>query len=100
MSEWFQVLLFNTNSSIQNYSFVCTQLKGSKYFYVILIIQFNISHLHTVKWFQKRLNISIWTIDWTPTGTTTPGPSEPESNDNEGVLHIPQTSRLESHHQM
>ena len=37
----FQVLLSNTNNSIQYYSF-----NGSKYCYVILIIQFNISHFH------------------------------------------------------
>ena len=29
----FQVLLFNTNYSIQHYSFVCTQLNSSKYCY-------------------------------------------------------------------
>ena len=29
-----QVLLFNTNYSIQYLSFTCTQLNGSKYFYV------------------------------------------------------------------
>ena len=39
--EWFQVLLFNSNNSIQHYSFIYTLLKGSKYCYVILIIQFN-----------------------------------------------------------
>ena len=29
----------------------------------------------------------------TLTGTTTPGQSGPRSHDNEGVLHIPQSSR-------
>ena len=50
--KWLQVLLFNTNNSIQHYSFVCTQLKGSKYCYVSLAIQLNINYLftHTVKW--------------------------------------------------
>ena len=32
-------------------------------------------------------------INGTQTGTTTSGQSEPWSNDNEGVLHIPQISR-------
>ena len=30
--KWLQVLQFNTNCSIQQYSFVCTQLNGSKYY--------------------------------------------------------------------
>ena len=36
----FQVLLFNTSNSIKNCSFICMQLNGSKYCYVILIVQF------------------------------------------------------------
>ena len=39
-------------------------------------------------------------MDWTLTGTATLGQSEPESNGNESVLHIPQTSKMESHHQI
>ena len=31
---------------------------------------------------------SIWPIDRTLSGATTPGQSEPESDGNEGVLHI------------
>ena len=42
-----QVLLFNTNSSLQHYSFVCSQLNGSECCYVSLTIQLNISHLFT-----------------------------------------------------
>ena len=42
-----QVLLFNTNYSIQCYSFICIQLTGSKYCYVSLTIQVEISHLFT-----------------------------------------------------
>ena len=34
------------------------------------------------------------------TGTVTQGQNEAESNDNVGLLHIPQTPRLERHHQM
>ena len=37
-------------------------------------------------------NSSIWLIDRTLSGTTTPGQSRPGSYNNEGVLHIPQIS--------
>ena len=43
--KWFKVLLFNTINSSQHYSFVCTQLYGSKYSYVIAIIQLNINKI-------------------------------------------------------
>ena len=51
-------------------------------------------------WLAKWLNSSMWPINGTLTGTTTPGQSEPESNGNEGVLHIPQTLEMEPHHQI
>ena len=35
---------------------------------------------------------SIWPIDRTLSGATTLGQSGPGTNDNEGVLHIPQSS--------
>ena len=35
---------------------------------------------------------SIWPIDRTLSGNTIPSQSEPGSNSNEGVLHIPQSS--------
>ena len=64
--KWFQVLLFNTNYSIQHYSFIYIQSNGSKYFYVIPIIlcciQVNvfkystqIVYLYTLEWFQVLL---------------------------------------------
>ena len=37
---------------------------------------------------------SIWPIDRTLSGATTPGQSEPWSNSNEGVLRIPPNSRI------
>ena len=40
---------------------------------------------HTVKW----LNCSIWPIDGTLIGTTTPSQSGLENNGNEGIFHIP-----------
>ena len=51
-----------------------------------LTIHFNVSHLFT------QLNSSIWPMDWTLSGTITPDQSGPGSNDDEGVLHIPQSS--------
>ena len=39
-------------------------------------------------------NRSIWPIDWTLSGATTSGQSKPESDGNEGVLHIPQSSSI------
>ena len=49
-------------------SFVYTQLNGFKY--------------------RKGLNIFIWPIDWTLTGSINLGQSVPESNGNKGVLDI------------
>ena len=40
------------------------------------------------------LNSSIWPIDRTLSGTTTPGQSGPKSDDNEEVLRIPQSSSI------
>ena len=39
-------------------------------------------------------NSSIWPIDRALSGATTPGQSEPGSDDNEGVLRIPQSSNI------
>ena len=36
--------------------------------------------------FNKRLNSSIWLVDGTLTGTTTPNQKGSDSNDNERVL--------------
>ena len=38
-------------------------------------------------------NSSIWSIERALSGATIPGQSGPGSDDNEGVLHIPQSSR-------
>ena len=66
--------------------------------------------LHTVKWFQVllystnnlksvicfRTVCSIWLIDRTLSGASTPGQSGPGSNSNEGVLHFPQIWKAEA----
>ena len=44
---------------------------------------------------SKKLNSSIWPIDGILTDITTLGLSEPESNGNERVLPISQTSKSE-----
>ena len=41
-------------------------------------------------------NSSIWHIDKTLSGITTPSQNAPGSNGNEGVLHIPQITEAES----
>ena len=48
----------------------------------------------------KRLNSSIWSIERTLTGTTTPSQSGPENKGNEEEVHITKIPRLESHCQM
>ena len=54
-----QVLLFNTNYSIQHYLFVRTSLNGSKYSYVSLTIQLNINHLFVVYSYGDSCRIHI-----------------------------------------
>ena len=43
--------------------------------------------------YNLHTGCSIWSIDSTLSGVTTPGQSGPGSNGNEGVLHIPQISK-------
>ena len=38
-------IAINTNNSVQHSTFICTQLKGSKYAYLLQLILFSISHL-------------------------------------------------------
>ena len=64
-SEWFQVLQCIANNSIKHESFVCPQFKWS--------------------------NNSIWSIDMTISGATTPGQRRPGSI---RVLRIFQSSRI------
>ena len=77
-----QALLCITNNRIKHQSFIYTQLNVK----IILfqIIQFSISTQFS----------SSRPIDSTLSGTTTLGQSGLGSNGNEGVLHIPQSSRI------
>ena len=112
-----QILLCNSNNSIQKYLFICCQSIRSKYCYIIPIIQF----LHIGEQFQvllfntnnsfqhdsfacsqwhKQFNISlhtvkwsnssIWSCDGTLISTIFLGQSRLGSNDNEGVLNTSQ----------
>ena len=95
--KYFQVL---TNNSIQHYSFICTQLNCSKYWYASQTHQ--IKHLsfvytHMKKWSKS----SIWPIHRTLSGTTILSQSGLGSNGNDGILSIfPKALRLELHHQI
>ena len=61
--NWFQLLLFNTNYSIQRNSFICTQSNGSKYCYAIPIIQFRHTvQIHQVLLFQTNNSIQHYTF--------------------------------------
>ena len=52
-----QVELFNTYNFIQIYLFVYTQLNSSKYCYVSITIQLNLSHLFThSKWSNSSIS--------------------------------------------
>ena len=57
---WLQAILFNTNNSIQYYSFTCTSSNGSSYCNAILIIQLR----DTVKYFLVLQYISNTSIKY------------------------------------
>ena len=67
--------------------FFCTQLKSFIFYY-----KTDNLFAHVV--------CSIWPIDRTLSGTTTPGQSEPGSNGNEGMPHIPKPPKLDCHSQI
>ena len=52
----FQVFIISTNNSIQQYSFIRTQLNYFKYCYVLLTIRFNIFHLFIPSWIAKQFS--------------------------------------------
>ena len=68
-----------------------------KWFQVLLCITNNSICFYTV----SLSNGSIWPVDRTLSGTTTPGLTAPGSDGNEEVLRIPQApALLEPHHQI
>ena len=86
-----QKMLCITNSSIKYQSFSYTQLNDQTVLFQT--IQFSTSHLFAL---SSISNSSIWPMDRTLSGTTTLGQNGPGSNDNEGVLHIPQISKTDA----
>ena len=74
--KWLQVLLFNTNYSIQHYSFVRIQLNSPEYCYISLKIQLNISQVLPL---QVRVDLGARAI--------------------KRYSIFPKTPRLEPHHQ-
>ena len=88
--KWLKVVLFITNNSIKRQSFVYTQLNDETVLFQT--IQFCVSHFLAKA--VKISNSSIWSIDWTLPGDTTPGQSRLQSEGNEGVLHILQSSSI------
>ena len=85
--KYFQVLICITNNSIKYLSFVYTLSNGQKVLFQT--IQFSITH------FAHSLNVKMFYLihRWDPIRCSTPSQSGPESNGNEVVLHIPQSSR-------
>ena len=77
-----QTVLFQSVQFSIRIVFVYTQLDVKTALFQA--IQFNISTLFS----------SIWAIDKTLSGTTTPGQSGTGSDGNEGVLHIRQSSSV------
>ena len=84
-SEWLQILLCITFSSIKQQSFVYTQLNGK--IVLFLTIQFNTSHL-----FAHSFNVKHFYLTHR-SGATNPNQSEHGSSDNKEVFHIPQRYR-------
>ena len=78
----FQVFLCIINNSIKHQSFVYTHLNDQTVLFQTIrfsiIIQFN----------------SIWPINRTLSGVTTPSQNGPESDGNKGVLRLPQSSSI------
>ena len=73
-----------TNGSIKHQSFVCTQSNDQTV--IVKTIQFSISHLFSISFTIKQFYLTL-------SGATTLDLSGPGSNDNEGVLCIPQSSK-------
>ena len=102
-----QVLLYTTNNSIKQQSFVYTQLNDQTVLFLTIwfsmsfvCIQFKCQTVLTVVT-DRVLSMGQRPIDRTLLVITTPGQSEPGSDGNEGVLHISKApALLEPHHQI
>ena len=76
-------MVTNIAMSYQQFN-LATQLNGFKYYYLTLIIKFNIICLCTV----KCLNYSIWPIEGTLSDTITQRLNGHRSDSNEELLNI------------
>ena len=86
--KWFQVLLCIPKNLVKHHSFFYSQLNIKTVLFQT--IQFNISTQFC----------SLWSIDRTLSGDTTPGQTTLGSESNEGLLRIPNASALlKPHHQ-
>ena len=84
MVKWFEVLLFHSSDSICQV-FLCH--KNNLHTAVLFHITNNNNNCYN-NYPSKSLNISIWHIDGSLTGTIYSGQSGLGSNVNEGVLYI------------
>ena len=82
-------MLCITSNSIKHQSFVYWQLNNQKVLFPTIL--FSISHMFIL---SLVFNSSIWHIAKSLLDTTTPDQSEPGSDGNKGVLHIPHTLRI------
>ena len=88
--------LFNAKSSLYKYiKYINNFLHSVKFFQEL---PYNSHNLKLVIWLHTVC--SIWPIDRTLTGATTPGQSEPGSNGNEAYSTFPKSLRLETHYQV
>ena len=84
-----------TNNSINHHTFVYTLLKDQTVLF--RIIQLRKSHLYA----YSLSDSSVWPIDRTLSGSSTPSQSGPGKDGNEGVLWISKAPAfLEPHHQI
>ena len=83
----FQRIQFNV--STQN---KCKYTVCQKTFLLQAIQLIQTVQIQAIQFYNKYAVSSIWPIDRTLSGATTPGQSEPRSDGNLGVLSIPQSS--------
>ena len=77
---WFGLLLWHVN--------YCRLFNAKSILYIWLVL------FRTVQYSISTQFSSIWPIDWNLSDANSPGQSGPGSNDNKGVLCIPQSSTI------
>ena len=79
---WFGSVWFYGTSTIVGY------LMPNPFLYILTVL------FQTIQFSLSTQFSSIWPIDKTLSGATTPSLSGPRNDDNEGILHIPQNSSI------